>query len=205
MNYLITSQGLASTILIILCIAVLYAIYTLFKDKTSANDNINNSNRSSSINRFESKPDIIDTTGMAIKMASKSASKFINDSTNKYKKNLATSIKKHYLTSFAWVWITPEKKDIQAIFRENNELLLTREGNVVKWHYDLISQDNSIILSSNDKTIHYNISIVNNDYFFMNRVGTTQVFVFANQNKYQDSYRSWFIDGINEFKDNLAR
>lgn len=89
-------------------------------------------------------------------------------------------------------------ESILYTFRSNNELLLTKNGVVQKATYELIIDSNSILITENNVTEHYNIVNMENDILFLNKVSTDKIFVFVNQTKLKDEMKSAFIEGSRE-------
>src|SRR5690554_4643879 len=128
-----------------------------------------------------------------------SSSSFINSNLVKAKKYTQKSISKSYLTGCTWA-LASETDNIQYIFRNNNNLLISKNGLVDKRTYELIIDNNSILISDNEKTELYNIVLVQNDFLFLNKVSENKILRFANQTKFKDSLKAEFIKLVNEIE-----
>lgn len=130
-------------------------------------------------------------------------SKLISDSTHKIKSNIELKISKHYLTSFSWVMVNASKDHILFTFRSNNELIITKNGNVEKGSYEVLGQNQSILITRDGSTKHFNFVNLNNDYFFLNKVSTFDVHAFVNQKNFTDQSKQWFLNEVKKVKEGL--
>ena len=109
----------------------------------------------------------------------------------KIKKTAQRSIGKSYLTGCSWMLINNnDSENIIFTFRSNNELLVTKNGIVERKNYELIVDNNSILISQNEITEHYDIVNIQDDFLFINKLSTNSILVFANQTKFKDMIKS---------------
>ncbi|NNL15129.1 MAG: hypothetical protein HKO81_00630 [Flavobacteriaceae bacterium] len=139
---------------------------------------------------------IIKKTGEAYK----ATSKLVGDSSHKIKSNIKINISKHFLSSFSWVMVNQSEDQILFTFKSNNELIITKNGVVEKGSYELLKQNQSILITRNNITTHFNFVNLKNDYFFLNKVSTYMVYAFVNYAKYRDTQKEWFLDEIKKYK-----
>ena len=140
----------------------------------------------------------VDYTGNKIDRALKNSESLINNQKGKLIKYSEKKISKSYITGCSWVLSNNNHDSILYTFRSNNELLLTKNGVVEKATYELIIDSNSILITENNVTEHYNIVNMENDILFLNKVSTDKIFVFVNQTKLKDEMKSAFIQGSRE-------
>lgn len=152
---------------------------------------------SQSDEKFNSKHGFSDTN--TTQTIVESSSSFINSNLVKAKKYTQKSISKSYLTGCTWA-LASETHNIQYIFRDNNNLLISKNGLVDKRTYELIIDSNSILISDNEKTELYNIVLVQNDFLFLNKVSENRILRFANQTKFKDLLKAEFIKMVNEIE-----
>ena len=141
--------------------------------------------------------------GRKIGQTISSTSKLVSDSTQKLRRNIDHNISKHYLTSFSWVWVGNIDSHILFTFKSNNELVITKNGNVEKGSFELLGQNKSILITQNGLTEHYNFVNIDNDYFFLNKVSTHNIIAFVNQDKFQDDSRDLFLIRCKFLKEKL--
>lgn len=114
------------------------------------------------------------------------ARNFIDSNVIKAKKYTERKISESYLKGCSWLLINDESTSEIFTFRNKNELLIIREGIVSKAEYEMIIDNNSILITENQRTELYNIVNTENDFLFLNRVASDSILVFANQTKYKD-------------------
>jgi len=119
-----------------------------------------------------------------------STSELVSNSFNKAKKSIEKSVSKSYLTGCSWIVTNEVNTNLLYTFRNNNELLITTNGNVKRAHYELIIDNNSILITKDNITEHYNIVIVKNDFLFLNKVSSNTILFLANQTKFKDEIKS---------------
>ena len=67
-------------------------------------------------------------------------------------------------------------------FKSNNELIVSVEGNVVRGSYELLDQNNSLLITMQGLTEHFNFVNVQNDYFLINKVSTKNIIMLSHNN-----------------------
>ena len=129
--------------------------------------------------------------------------KVVSDGTYRLRKNIDKKISQHYLTSFSWLMVTSPEHFVLFTFKNNNELIITKNGDVEKATYEVLGQNQSILITRNDRIEHFNFINLSNDYFFLNKLSTYNVHAFVNQNKYKDDSRDWFFNETEKLKEVL--
>ncbi|CAN0600852.1 unnamed protein product, partial [Ectocarpus sp. 12 AP-2014] len=127
------------------------------------------------------------------------SSSIINSNLVKAKKYTQRKISKSYLTETTWTLVT-EIDNIQYIFRDNNNLLISKNGLVEKLSYDLIVDNNSILISDSEVTYLYNIVLIQDEFLFLNKVSEQTILRFANQTKFKDLMKTEFLKKVNEIE-----
>ena len=150
--------------------------------------------------RDEKRLQTVENIGKTIGETIYSAKKMATDSTQKLRNRVNLDISKHYLTSFSWVLVGTGSEQIIYTFKDNFELLITVNGIVERETYEILGQNNSILISKGDTTIHYNFINIENNYFFLNKISTTDVIAFVNQSALRDLEKEWFISESNKLK-----
>lgn len=130
-------------------------------------------------------------------------SKLISDGTHKFRKGIDQRINKHYLTSFSWVMVTSSKDHVLFTFKDNDELIITKNGNVEKGSYEMLGQNQGILITRDENTKHFNFVNLNNDYFFLNKVSTFDVYALVNHKKFADKYKQWFLNEVEKVTNEL--
>jgi hypothetical protein len=108
----------------------------------------------------------------------------------KVKKNAEQSISKSYMANYNWLLVNESFDNVIYTFRSNDELLITTNGIVERCNYELIVDNNSILITSNNITKHYNIVNKQNDFLIIQLLATDNFLIFANQTKYKDYLKS---------------
>lgn len=109
----------------------------------------------------------------------------------KLKKSSERSITKSYLTGCSWLMINNgDQSQVLYTFRNNNQLIITTNGDVELVNYELIVDNNSILIKFSSKTEHHTIVNVKDDYLFLNKFSTDKTLIFANYTKYKDELKS---------------
>lgn len=119
---------------------------------------------------------------------------FVNSKVTKAKKFTERSISKSYLTGCSWLLTNDNSSNKIFTFRANGELLIITDGIVSKASYELIIDNNSILITENDITELYNILNIENNFLFLNRVANKSILVFANQTKFKDTLKIEIIE-----------
>ena len=102
----------------------------------------------------------------------------VNTSISKAKKSVEKSLSKSYLTSCSWLLNNDLGNNILYTFLNNNELLITTNGSVKKGSYQLIVDNNSILITIDGLILHYNIVNIKNDFLYLNKIASNEVLVF---------------------------
>lgn len=126
-----------------------------------------------------------------------SSSSFINSNLVKAKKYSQKKISKSYLTGCAWA-LASEMDNILYIFRDNNNLIVSKNGLVEKRTYELLIDNNSILIGDDEKTELYNIVLVQDDFLFLNKVSENRILRFVNQTKVKDLLKKDLIKMVND-------
>lgn len=109
----------------------------------------------------------------------------------KLKKISERSITKSYLTGCSWLIINNgDQSQVLYTFRNNNQLIITTNGDVDLANYELIVDNNSILIKFSTKTEHHTIVNVKDDFLFLNKFSTDKTLIFANYTKYKDELKT---------------
>lgn len=108
----------------------------------------------------------------------------------KLKKNAERSISQSYFTGCTWILASEQFSNVLFTFRNNGELLVTTNGRVQRCTYELIVDNNSLLITMDGETEHYTISQVYNDYLFLTKLSSDTIMVFANHTKFKDELKS---------------
>ncbi|MGL2993684.1 hypothetical protein [Flavobacterium sp. TSSA_36] len=125
--------------------------------------------------------------------AIKNSEKMISHNVTKAKKYVEKKISLSYLTGCNWV-LQNNDSNILYTFRNNGELLITINGIVEKCSYELIIDNNSILITKGDITELYYITNVQNDLLYINRVSNNEILMFLNQTKFKDAVKKIFLN-----------
>ncbi|WP_370390232.1 hypothetical protein [uncultured Winogradskyella sp.] len=188
-----------TTILIITALIVFPLLAMLSRETKDLGSEIKKSRKQRKLNPYQNKGSLSNT----LQSTAKLSSKFLSDSTTKYRSKLKNAIDKHYLTSFSWVRLDNNGNEVITTFMDNNKLLFTQRGNVVKCNYELIGQNNSILIEMDGQITHFEFYIVDNNFFLLNKMGTDEVLAFANRNLFSDSRKASILNEIRRFKQKL--
>lgn len=129
----------------------------------------------------------------------------VNSQYNKVKKYAQRNISKSYLTGCTWILSNEISENILYTFRSNGQLLITTNGIVEKADYELIIDNNSILITKNKITEHYSILNIYDNFLFLNKISTDSILVFANQTKYKDEIKSIINEQARELFDYKSR
>lgn len=113
----------------------------------------------------------------------------VNTSISKAKKSVEKRLSKSYLISCSWVLNNELGNNILYTFLNNNELLITTNGSVKKGSYQLIVDNNSILITLDGLILHYNIVNIKNDFLYLNKIASNEVLVFFNNTKIKDKLK----------------
>lgn len=118
------------------------------------------------------------------------SSDFIKTAIKKTQKSFEQRITKSNITGCSWVQTNDESANILYTFRTNNELLITTNGLVKKAEYEIIIDNNSILITKDNITEHYNLVIFKSDFLFLNKISSDYVIILANQTKFKDEIKT---------------
>ncbi|SCZ02376.1 hypothetical protein SAMN02927903_03405 [Flavobacterium caeni] len=121
----------------------------------------------------------------------------ISTNVTKAKKFAEKKISQSYLTSCNW--IRQNSNNETYTFRSNGELLVSKNGIVERKKYELIIDNNSIIISNNSISEMYNIVLVKDDFLHLHRISTNEILVFMNQTKIKDEVKYQAEKNYNQF------
>jgi len=132
----------------------------------------------------------IERSGSYLDKSVKNSIDFTSSKIKKIKKMTEKSISKSYITNCNWMLLNDDNLNTFYTFLNNDELLLTTKGDVVKGNYELIIDNNSILITIYGKTQYYNIINIEDDFLFLNKLSTDNLMIFANQTKFKDVIKS---------------
>jgi hypothetical protein len=112
---------------------------------------------------------------------------FVESQMTKVKKYANQNVTKSYLTGSSWNLINLNSNDeILYNFKSNDDLYITTNGIVKKCRYEFIVDSKSVLITVDDVMEHYNILNMKDNFFFLKRLSTNQLYAFVNQTKYYD-------------------
>lgn len=129
----------------------------------------------------------------------KVASDFVNVNVKKAIKNSQMAISKSYLTGCSWILVNEEYQNVLYTFRSNEELLITVNGIVEKGEYELIVDNDTILITRKGITEHFFIYKEKDDFLFLRKLSSDEVLFFANQTKYKDEIKSQLLKLVKEY------
>lgn len=115
----------------------------------------------------------------------------------KVKKYTQRNISKSYLTGCTWI-LTNSEENVMYTFRNNKELLITINGIVEKVEYELIVDNNSILITKGGVIEHYSIVNVYSDFLFIHRISNNSFLTFANYTKFKDEVKATVNEEANK-------
>jgi len=121
----------------------------------------------------------------------------ISTNITKAKKFAEKKISQSYLTSCNW--IRQNSNNETYTFRSNGELLVSKNGIVDRKKYELIIDNNSLIISENAVSELYNIVLVKDDFLHLHRISTNEILIFMNQTKIKDELKYQTEKNYNQF------
>ena len=151
---------------IIVIIVLVIFLYYQFKVKPKRKDSI-------PVNKFDKM--VLDSE------------QIISTNITKAKKFAEKKISQSYLTSCNW--IRQNSNNETYTFRSNGELLVSKNGIVDRKKYELIIDNNSLIISENAVSELYNIVLVKDDFLHLHRISTNEILIFMNQTKIKDELK----------------
>lgn len=114
----------------------------------------------------------------------------VNSQYTKVKRYAQRNISKSFLTGCTWILSNEISENVLYTFRQNGELLITTNGIVQKSEYEIIIDNNSILIIKDGVIEHYSILNIYDDFLFLNKISSSSVLVFANQTKYKDELKT---------------
>ena len=114
-----------------------------------------------------------------------SAENLIKTNITKAKKNLQIKASKSHLTGCVWLLID-ETKDLLYTFKDNNELIITDRISVQKGSYEIIVDNNTILITQNGNTENFELIVESQHFLFLKKFFSNDIVAFANYTKYKD-------------------
>ena len=161
---------------ILVIIVVIIFLYYQFKVKPKRRDSI-------PVNKFDKI--VLDSE------------QIISTNITKAKKFAEKRISQSYLTSCNWS--KQNSNNETYTFRNNGELLVSKNGIIQRKQYELIIDNNSIIISENGISELYNIVLVKDDFLHLHRISTNEILIFTNQTKIKDEIKYQTEKSYNQF------
>lgn len=126
---------------------------------------------------------VMDYMNASVSSVQHHLSKKANDIGNK--SNIQLTI--NNLTNYNWTLLNNTAyQEITYIFRKNGELLVSKDGNIERCQYEFIIDNNSILITDKDKTEIYNVLVLQDDFFMLNKYSSEEILYFANKTKFQN-------------------
>ena len=119
-----------------------------------------------------------------------STKEFINTEMDNVKRSISKKFNEQKLTGCTWMVVNDLDDDTLYTFRAKNQLIITTNGNV-KWaKYELIVENDSIIISKDELDEHFNMQIIDDEFLFLNKVSTKDWLLLANKSKFVGESKS---------------
>ena len=109
---------------------------------------------------------------------------FINTEMENVKRSISKKFNEQKLTGCTWMVVNDLDDDTLYTFRAKNQLIITTNGNVKRAKYELIVENDSIIISKDELDEQFNMEIINDEFLFLNKVSTKDWLLLANQSKF---------------------
>ncbi len=85
-----------------------------------------------------------------------------------------------------WVFIDGDGDRVTYIFRRNNELLVSKQGEVTTGHWEYLAAMQSLLIEHGNRKRMYNQGFVDNVVMALRKDGTEELFLLANQQALPD-------------------
>lgn len=85
-----------------------------------------------------------------------------------------------------WAFIDGDGERVTYIFRRNNELLVSKHGEVTTGHWEYLAAMQSLLIEHANRTRMYNQGFVDNVVMALRKDGTNELFLLANQQALPD-------------------
>lgn len=115
---------------------------------------------------------------------------FIHSKIDRTKRSISRKIGEHQLTGCTWMVANDFDDDMLYTFRAKNQLIITTNGNVKFAKYELIVDNNSILISKDELDEHFNMQIIDDEFLFLNKVSTKDWLLLANKSKFVGESKS---------------
>ena len=110
----------------------------------------------------------------------------------KIKKKSEIIISKSYLTGCNWYLENDLDEDIIYTFRNNDEILITKNGIVERRKYEFIVDNNSLIISNNNQSEMFFIENLKDNCLMLYKISSKEMLIFSNHTKFKDTIKSEF-------------
>ena len=130
---------------------------------------------------------------------------FIEDSVNytnhnliKIKKNIEKSTTLNYISNTTW-FLTNSNNNLEILYNFLNDgtLLISENGIVQRYKFELIVDNNSLLITKNDIKELYDIINTENNFLYLHKISTRENLNFINKTKIKDKIKE-FIEIENQ-------
>ena len=116
----------------------------------------------------------------------------------KAKKNIEKQISKSYLTSPSWMLFNSSDDFVLYTFKRNGELMITKNGNVKIVSYELLNDNQGIIIKS-DKIEHFEIKLARNNLLQLLKLGNDDSLLFGNYTEFKDNSSEYIKSYLSKY------
>ena len=119
---------------------------------------------------------------------------FLEMNLSKIQKSIKKQINKSYLTGVSWILLNSEDNLVLYTFKNSGELMITNEGDVRIASYDMLNDNQSIIIR--DISIeHFEIKLAKDNLLLLSKFGKSDnVLLFGNYTKFNNKSKR-YIEG----------
>lgn len=110
---------------------------------------------------------------------------FIDDQFYKFKTVGKKLINSRIIEDTAWILLDDSEQKVLYLFKKNNEFFLSTDGNLKKGRWQLVVDQESLIIELTDLSELYNIFILENNFLIIQKDGTNLYNILANYTKFK--------------------
>ncbi len=116
------------------------------------------------------------------------AENLIKTNITKAKKSIQKRTSKAHLTGCVWL-LVDEEKELLYTFQDNDEIIFTDKNSVVKGSYEIIVDNNTILITKNGITENFELIVDSQHFLFLKKFFSDDILIFANYTKYKDALK----------------
>ncbi|MCZ2083158.1 MAG: hypothetical protein LC112_02710 [Flavobacteriales bacterium] len=113
------------------------------------------------------------------------AENLLKTNITKAKKSIQKRTSKAHLTGCVWLLID-EDKELLYTFQDNDEIIFTDKVSVTKGTYEIIVDNNTILITRNGITENFELIVESQHFLFLKKFFSDDIMIFANYTKYKD-------------------